>query len=289
MKSSFLIAVASVAILLIGTAGRGNADVLYDSISSGGGVTRTLFSRPTLTTLDGTQGGEGGMFGGSFFGNAINLSGSTSEVVYVTQLDFYLAYAKSTPTNTFTPYAALDVRIQFWNEFGNTVATNNFFNDAAGGVQTFSLSPGSLGTAIDAGTFNIYTVTLDFTSAGHTPVFLKDRGGIGVAMNILGDGAITNNLTGYRTRGNGLVQGSSSIGPEANGGYLRNRAKSTDFNFLKVDGFPAQSELLGGAVGSNEGMGMRITGSVVPEAGSTALLLVGAVPLAGLALRRREK
>lgn len=293
MKKTFLFSAVLAVFMLAATVSSSQAqapEVLFDSIGPGaGGGGRGLLLNGNSTTDD-TQGGPGGTFGASYFANAINFGGATNTPTNVTSLDFYLFYSKA------VTYTTLSVNTQFWNEFGGAVDPTKYFADAAQGVQTFNIAASSLGTPVfDNATLSIYTVTLDFNSPGHTPVFLKDRGSIGIAMNILGDGVITNNLTGVRTRsidGSPFAIGSSAIGPPDVGGYLRNQNKSVDFNFTK-----SPNELIGAdsSIPANrniyEAFGMRVSGvAVVPEAGTIALFALGAgVPLAGIVLRRRKK
>ncbi len=277
---------------------------IYNSIDSGSGITRALQGRPSSTTKNRTTEDYTAPLGASFWGNEWNAANSVaagSTNFLITRLDFYLAYDKA------VSFTNIDFNVRFWNDFGDN-SSGSWFADAATPIglpalttQTFSLAGGSLGTPLFSNaTANVYLVSLDFTSTGHAPVQIKDGSLNGTVINALGDGQLTNALTGLRTRGNGMlvggndIQSQTGITPDINrGGHFRNFSERTDYNFENdknpADGFDLTTPRTDNTY---EAYGMRMyvdVPIVVPEASTIALFGLGiGIPLAGMIRRRRK-
>ena len=279
MKLGNLITVLSFSALAMVFAPSANAidTLIYDSISSANGITRTNQGRPVAVGREVT-------------GNAFN-NLSTPVGALVTSMDFYL----STTNSLLTDYQSIRIRTQFWNNFGASLAPDWFAN-AAGTVQsqdltTFGTLPSNVSLVGSGGsvgdTFSLYLVSINLPQ----PVLLTDNSLNGLVFNIQGNtgsGFVnTTDLSTWRTRGTGFAVGSSAI--NSNGGYFVNQNNRTDFNFTN-DGDPAPPNDLQSpsSTTANEALAVRLY-AVVPEAGTVVLLALGAVPLAGVVLRRRKK
>lgn len=263
--------------------------VYYDSINDGfRGATfidRTTQGRPVATAAIPDPNNE---FGRSFTGNAINTAGTGP----ITRMDLLIS-ATNTP---LTAYQSIRINTQFWEQFADN-SPNPWFTNAgafrSNEYNTFSALPSNfafLGSGVD---FSLYRVSIEFAS----PVNFTDPNLNGVVFNIQGNTGSgffnTNNLSTYRTRGNGYLVGSSPIlpGESDRGGYLRNNRGRTDYNFTNNPAV-AGTDLFFAPRNSNEALGMRLYTQVVvtvPEANTVALLALGGlVPIVGLIRRRRK-
>ncbi len=277
-RNQFLAALSAVTtVITLAQVANAQTTVIYDSISSASGITRTLQGRPVAA---------GRTFTGMPFNNSVTDLGTR-----ITGVDFYLSATNA----SLTTYQSIRINVQFWNEFGADLAPN-YFRTPAGTVQTQDFAtagslPSNISSVASGGTagdtFDLYLVSLNFAQ----PVVLSDNGLNGVAFNIqgnTGNGFVsTVNLSTFRTRGNGFVAGSDAIAPAGQGGYLANQSGRTDFNFNN----PSTDLLRPTPTDQNEALGIRLRGAAtVPEAGTIALFALGAgVPLAGVVVRRRRK
>lgn len=263
---------------------------IYDSISSLNGITRTPFGRPLETSIISDPNNE---FGRSFTGNPFNSASPNGALI--TGMDFYL----SATTTALTTYQSIRINTQFWNDFGGSLGDVWFANPStlkSNVISTLGALPPNI-TFIDNGTgFSLYLVSLTFDS----PVAITNANLNGVTLNIQGNTGSgffnTDNLSTYRTRGNGFVIGSSpaSDGEPTRGGYLRNASGRVDYNF--TDNTPVDvdpSDLVHpGAAGAYEALGMRIFVEgpvVVPETNTFTLLALGAVVPLVVLVRRRKR
>lgn len=309
MKKTLLLGALAISLGLLPSLAGAAPVAIYNSIDPSPGdpnIFRPLQGRPGSTTRNRNTENYTAPLGASFWGtewNAANsiVAGSTN--YEITRLDFYLAYDNA------VSFTNLDINVRFWNSFGDNTS-GVWFADAATPIglpalttQTFTITTASLGVPrFTTAAANVYIVSLDFTSIGHAPVQINDGSLNGTVINVLGDGQLTNALTGIRTRSsNGFVVGGTditSVGtdgiPDVNrGGHFRNFNERTDFNFENdrnaADGFDLVTP---GTDNTYEAYGMRLfvdVPVVVPEANTFALLALGSlVPIVGLVRRNRK-
>jgi len=224
-----------------------------------------------LKVFDGISGGPTFVVTGglprTFIGEPLNLGGVAGPSVYITGLDVILA------SQTPQFYNQVVLRVQLWND----VNTNSspVFSNPASAVQTF-----------DIGAQNLFNNLYPFSFTFSTPILLSSTTNVGITLNWQGDTGSgltsTDNLTSALRFNAPFAVGSPALSPP-NYGYYRNASGGTDFNFL-----PSDMRTIGGP---NSAIALVLYTDtdlpIVPEPSAVVLMVLGAIAMAFMSVRRR--